>query len=473
MKKLMRLVLVVCTVVMFAATLRPTRAAGGFPSIVTMPKQIAGGKAVTITITNKPAASDAVTLKEWTDAVNRFEKLYPNVTVNGSEYTYAPDTFAALIAGDQVPTMFQVYLTDPQKYIDMGVAADITKIVDANNLRKVYNSDIFNLAIKSNKVYGLPYGAYAMGLGYSLPLLKAAGIAKPPATWDELVKDAKTLTKRDAGVVGFSFINDGSNATGWHFTILGYTFGATPGSIIKNNGGTYTAGFGTGPMVDTLKFIKELRWTDDVLPRETLDWAGNGTALATGKAAMILMAGDQYGWIKSTYKDVDMTTIGFAPIPAGPGGAVSLVGGNMYMISSKASPEEQEAATYFELYRLFDPAEDQAVLEAQKTDNNPIIGGPALPLYTGDYQAARIKFETPYYTLPYANYSAFLDAISAGKVKLQVEPAPAGQAYYGAVGSVVTSVLNDQSVDPAAALATAAQTFQTTQLDQLATAVAK
>jgi len=473
MKKLMRLVLVVCTVVMFAATLRPTHAAGIFPAIVKMPGQVAGGKAVTITVTNKPPSSDAVGLKEWTDEVNRFEKLYPNVTVTGSEYSYAPDSFAALIAGDQVPTMFQVYLTDPQKYIDMGVAADITTIFDANKLRPVFNSDIINLAIKNDKVYGLPYGAYAMGLGYNIPMLKAAGITTPPATWDEVVKDAKLLTNRSGGVVGFSFINDGSNAGGWHFTILGYTFGATPDSIIKNNGGTYSAGFGTGPMVDALKFIKELRWTDDVLPRETLDWAGNGTALATGKAAMILMAGDQYGWLKSTYKDLDMTTMGFAPIPAGPGGSVSLIGGNMYMISAKASPEEQEAATYFELYRLFDPADDQANLEAQKTDNNPIIGGPNLPLYTGDYQAARTAFETSYYTLPYANYSAFLDAISSGKVKLQVEPAPAGQAYYAAVGSVVTSVLNDQTVDPAAALATAAQTFQSTQLDQLATAVAK
>jgi len=199
MKKLMRLVLVVCTVVMFAATLRPTQAAGTFPAIVTMPTQIAGGAAVTITVTNKPPASDAVGLKEWTDEVNRFEKLYPNVTVTGSEYSYAPDSFAALIAGDQVPTMFQVYLTDPQKYIDMGVAADITTIFDANKLRPVFNTDIINLAIKNDKVYGLPYGAYAMGLGYNIPMLKAAGITTPPATWDEVVKDAKLLTNRTAG----------------------------------------------------------------------------------------------------------------------------------------------------------------------------------------------------------------------------------------------------------------------------------
>ena len=471
--KPVRMLLAIAMIVMAAISLGPVRAQATFPSVVKMPDTIAGGRAVTISVTNKPPASDAVGLKEWTDQVGRFEKAYPNVTVQGSEYTYTPDSFAALVAGKQVPTLFQVYLTDPQKYIDLGVAADITSIVDANNLRKVYNSDIINLGIKDNKVYGLPYSAYAMGLAYNIPMLKAAGFSKPPATWDELRTMAKALTKRDSGVVGFSFINDGSNATGWHFTILSYTFGATPADLIKADGnGKYTAGFGQGVTVDALKLIKDLRWTDDVLPHGTNDWAGNGTQLATGNAAMILMAGDQYSWLKRTFKDLDMNTIGFAPIPAGPGGIVSLIGGNMYMVSSAASADEQEAATYFELWRLFDPTEDQFSIQAQKADSNPTIGGPDLPLFVGDYSAARVAFEKPFYTLPYDNYASFLDSIRSGKTKLQVEPSPAGQEYYGAVGAVVTTILTDQTADPAAALSAAAQTFQSTQLDQLATAPA-
>src|SRR5205814_9577846 len=109
--------------------------------------------------------------------------------------------------------MFSVYLTDPQKYIDAGIAQDITDIFDANKLRDVYNSDIISLVTKNNKVYGLPWNAYAMGLGYNIKLLKAAGFDKPPATWDELRTMAKKLTNRDAGVVGFSMINDAGPAT--------------------------------------------------------------------------------------------------------------------------------------------------------------------------------------------------------------------------------------------------------------------
>jgi ABC-type glycerol-3-phosphate transport system substrate-binding protein len=438
-----------------------------------MPDQIAGGRPVTISVTNKPPETDTIALQTWTDQVARFNKLYPNVTVEGLEYTYGPDTFAALIAGDQVPTLFQVYLTDPRKYIDAGVAADISGIFDANKLRSVYNTDIINLTIANDKVYGLPYNAYAMGLGYNIPMLKAAGFDKPPATWDELRTMAKALTNRDAGVSGFSFINDGANAGGWHFTVLAYTFGATPADIIKDEGDTkYTAGFGTGSEVDALNFVKELRWTDDVLPRETLDWGGNGTALATGTAAMALMAGDQYKWIKSSFPETDMSTIGFAPIPAGPGGSVSLTGGDMYMVSAAATDDEKEAATYFELWRLFDPNEEMSSLEGQKAQANVVIGGPALPLFTGDYQAARTAFDTPYYNLPIENYSSFIDGISAGTVKLQVEPVPAGQDYYAAVGAAVSTILTDETADPATVLADTANTFQTTVLDHLADAKA-
>src|SRR5205823_941277 len=141
-----------------------------------------------------------------------------------------------------------------------------------------------------------------------------------------------------------------------------------------------------------LKLVKTLRWTDDVLPRETINWPDNGTKLATGQAAMALMAGDQYAWIKTTYRDTDMSVLGFAPLPAGPGGSVSLIGGDTYMVSSDATDDQKEAAVYWELWHLFDPAHVQTDLEGQKAEENAAVGGPALPLYKGDYQNNRFAF---------------------------------------------------------------------------------
>ncbi len=474
MKTSIRFMLAACLVALLCTTFISTKAAPTLPSIIKMPDQIAGGRPVTFTITNMPQQTDTVKRKQWDDRVARFQKKYSNVTVQGLEYTYDPQTFPAKVAAKQVPTMFSVYLTDPQKFINSGVATDITAIFDANKLRDVFNTDIINLTIKDDKVYGLPWNAYAMGLGYNIKLLKDAGYSKPPATWDELRTMAKALTKRDAGVAGFSMISDAGPATGWHFTVFSYTFGVKPSDIISQGAdGKYVAGFGKGAMVDALSLLKTLRWTDDVLPRETLDWGANGTALATGNAAMVMMAGDQYAWIKLTYRDTDMNNLGFAPLPAGPGGSVSLIGGDTYLVSSDATADQKEAAVYWQLWRTFDPLEVQTDLEAQKAEENAAVGGPILPMYKGDYQANRLAFSKTYYTLPYDNYVAFLDAISSGKVKLQVEPTPAGQEYYQAVASVVSSILTDQNADAAASLKAAAETFQSTQLDRLSAAPAK
>src|SRR6185436_13711769 len=96
-------------------TVEPTFDTMGLPSVITMPDQIAGGREVSITVIGKPADSKPEAVAAWQAGVDRFQKMYPNVTIVGSDYAYAPDTFAALVAGNQVPTLFEVYLTDPGK----------------------------------------------------------------------------------------------------------------------------------------------------------------------------------------------------------------------------------------------------------------------------------------------------------------------------------------------------------------------
>lgn len=452
-----------------AATTKAATSVDAVPAVIKMPAQIAGGRPVKITVSEKPLETNPEAAKKWNEQAARFQKLYPNVTVTGSEYTYAPDTFATLVAGKQVPTLFAAYLTDPGKLVDQGIATDMTTIFDANNLRNVYNPDILSLVIKNNKVYGIPLFAYGMGLAYNITMLKEAGITKPPATWDELAADAKILTKREQGRAGFSFVNDGTVVTGWQYTTLAYAFGAKVTDFIKDNGnGSYTATFNKGAPLDALKYIQDLRWKYDVLPRENLDWAKNGQTFATGQAAMAVMAGDQFSWIRTTYPDVDLKQLYFAPLPANASGtSVSLIGGNVAMISNAASADEKEAATYYRLWTTFDPAEIKASLDLQQVTTGTAIGIPTLPLYFGSYQDNLTKFQKPYNNMPTSNYQEFISAVTSGKVKLQAEPNPNGQDYYAAVGSVVSSILTDKSTDPAGTLDKAATNLQSNILDRL------
>jgi ABC-type glycerol-3-phosphate transport system substrate-binding protein len=445
-----------------AATAAPVEAPAG---TVVFPDQIAGGRPVEISVVGIPPESNPSGLEDWKAAVARFEAKYPNVKVTGNDYAYAPDTFPALVAGDQVPTVFQAYLTDCDMMVSQGIAADLTGYYQAANLDTIYNPTLLGLVSKEDKVYGMPMAAYVMGLAYNIQMLKDAGYDAPPKTWDELGPMAQKLTNRDAGVAGFSFIRGEAHQAGWHGTVIAYNFGLKDTDIVtKSADGKYTAGFNNDQMLAAMNFIKDLQWKYDALPRELLEWPTNGEQLATGKAAMVLMAGSQLAWIKQTYPDVDMNQFGFAPLPAGPDGRmVSLGGGDVAYINAKATPDQIEAGFYYRLFVQFDEGEVKARFEATKTNPTAVIGDPSFPMYVGAFQEKINALTKEYANLPVDNYALF----NSATIYLQNEPQIAGQDYYAALGNVVSQIVTDQNTDVAAALTAASDTFQTNVLDQL------
>jgi ABC-type glycerol-3-phosphate transport system substrate-binding protein len=304
-----------------------------------------------------------------------------------------------------------------------------------------------------------------MGMAYNIQMLKDAGYDAPPTTWEELGPMAQKLTNRDAGVAGFSFIRGEPHQAGWHETVIAYNFGLKDTDIVtKGSDGKYTAAFDNAQTVAALNFIKDLQWKYDALPRELLQWDTNGEQLATGQAAMVLMAGGQLEWIKQTYADVDMNQFGFAPLPAGPDGKmVSLGGGDVAYINAKSTPDQIEAGFYYRLFIQFDEGEVKARFEATKTNPTAVIGEPSYSIYVGPFQEKIAALTKEYANLPVENYELFNNA----SIGLQNEPQIAGQDYYAALGNVVSLIVTDQNTDPAAALTDAAATFQTNVLDQL------
>jgi multiple sugar transport system substrate-binding protein len=436
------------------------------PQVVTMPDQIAGGRDVTITVSDKPTSDQTADLAIWEGQVAKFEAMYPNVKIEGLELKYDPTAFIAMIAGDQLPTIFKTYFTEPEKFIGQDAVSDLTPMFQASGIDKIFNANVLAIASQDGKIYGIPDFAYSLGLAYNIPMLQAAGYDAPPATWDELAEMAVKLTDKDNGVAGFAFINDGSGATGWHYTNIAYGFGATPEDIILPNGdGTYTAKFGEGATVDALQYIKDLRWKYDVLPGATLDWANITEALASDRVAMAIYAGDQFSFMKNQFPDADLSKFGYAPAPAGPTGRAALTGGSLWMIDSAASDDEREAAFYYQIWRQFDAAEYESSIISQ-SEQGRAVGQPVLPLYIGDYQAALEAFRAQYDVLPVENYVLFNDAIKNGDVKLLAEPAAAAQDYYAELGTLVGQLLADESVDPASSLASVAEEFQSFVLEQ-------
>ncbi len=457
--------IVVVLVLILGLQLLPSFAqdAAPVPEVLTLPEQIAGGREVTITVSDLPPTDQAEARATWEATAARFKELYPNVTVEGLELEYNAAAFAALIAGDQLPTLFRTYFTEPSKLIEQGAVADLTPYFEAAGVADVFNPEILEVMSHDGAIYGIPRDAYALGLAYNIPMLEAAGYDAPPATWEELAEMAAALTDRDNNVAGFAFINDGSGAAGWHFTNIAYGFGATPQDIIAiNEDGTLTAGFGEGATVDAMEYVKSLRWEYDVLPGATLDWGSISEALISSRVAMAIYAGDQFNFVYSQFPEADFSLFGYAAAPAGPNGRITLSGGNLWMVSGSATADQQEAATFFQLWRQFDPVEMQTAIEV----TTEAIGMPILPMFVGEYQEQYQAFRAGYNVLPVENYAPFIDAVTSGEVTIQAEPSENVQDYYTEMGVVVSEVLSVENVDVASRLAEAAADFQSFVLDR-------
>ena len=443
---------------------------GELPRVLTMPEQIAGGREVTITVGDVPPESQPAKFKFWQEQVARFEKMYPNVTVEGTDYVYSPDSFPPMLAAGQEPTLFLVYLTDPGMMIRQGVCADLTKIFDEQGLRDVFNPTLIDAVSQDGKIYGIPWNAYSMGLVYNINMFEAAGIDGPPETWDEFVTAADKLTDRDAGVAGFAMCTGEVHQAGWHTTVLAFDYAGfkTEDVAIEQDDGTYKAGFNNDAMLSTLNFIKDLRWKYDVLPLENLVWDTNNIEVALGRAAMSLFAGDCLKWIMENYPEVDMNQFGYAPLPVGPDGKItSLGGGNIFMVSSRATEDQIEAAAYFRLWTYLDPDEIIANFEAGKEDPTVVVGTPLLPTFVGEFQEAYEAVEAKYANMPVENYKPFRDAMKEGKIVIASEGQVAFQEYYALLGEIVSTILVDENADVAALLENAANNYQTGVLDLL------
>lgn len=460
-RKLIRLFIILSILSIAIFTVAGQDDVASVPVVLTLPEQIAEGRPVTITVSNMPSSDQPELRTAWEEQTARFMALYPNVTINGIELQYDPAAYVALAAGNQLPTLFMTYFTEPSKFIPQGVAADLTAYFEASSIAGVFNPAILDITSADGAIYGIPLNAYALGLAYNIEMLAEAGV-EVPTTWEELAIAAQALTDRDAGVSGFAFINDGSGATGWHFTNIAYGFGATPADFIAlNEDGSYTAGYGEGAPVEALQYVSDLRWEYDVLPGATVDWGSLSEALIAERVAMAIYAGDQFNYVYLNFPDADLNKFGYAPAPAGEHGSVSLIGGNVYMVSASADADQQEAATYFQLWRQFDPAEVLADLEATTS----AMGQPILPLHVGEYQEALEAFREPYNVLPVENYSLFNEAVKAGEVTLQPELITAVQEYYSEVGIVVSEVLSNRNVDIPERLASSESEFQSFVLD--------
>ncbi|HEY2672123.1 MAG TPA: sugar ABC transporter substrate-binding protein [Rugosimonospora sp.] len=221
-------------------------------------------------------------------------------------------------------------------------------------------------------IYSLAYGLY-----YNKKMFAAAGIANPPATWDELVTDAKKLTHGNQWGLALEAGNPTENA---HHA---FAFSEQYGGSWFDSSGKPT--FDTDANVAALKRYIDFMATDKIVNPSDVQYTNNTsiTDFATGKAAMILwqaadsgikthgMSPDDYGVAPVPFED---------PAPAGAKHVNSMVAG--INLAVFANTKHKDAALKFVKFMTSD---------AEQTTLNKTYA--SLPTVQGAYSDP--AFQTP------------------------------------------------------------------------------
>ena len=407
-----------------------------------------GDGKVHITVASLIPGSDKAAFKAFDDRVKEFEKANPDIVVKSEEYQWTGPTFATQLAGGTLPDVFNVPFTDSQSLLQAGQLADITAEVKKLPYADTFNENVLAVAKQGDKIYGIPYGPYAMGLSYNRELFQKAGLDpdKPPTTWDEVRADAKTIAEKVPGVAGYMQMTQG-NTGGWELTTTVYARG---GRMETSDGGKTTVTTNNPVTKEALQWLHDLRWEDNSVGSNfLLDWSGINQAFGAGQLAMYPSGSDVLtSLVQQNAVDPKNYGLTMLPIDSSNKDAGVLGGGNVAAVSPKSSQAQKEAAVkwidFYYMQKLLN--EDQAVADAKVlVKSGQPVGVPTLPVFdkaTYDQNMEGIKDEI---NVPQENVAPFTDAIF--DANLVPEPNKHTQELYGALDSVVQAVLTDKNAD--------------------------
>lgn len=330
-----------------------------------------------------------VTIKFWglwesastmNQIINDYAKTNPNVTViyeKKSPQQYR-ETTETQINSQKGPDIF-VYHNTWVPMLRQELAEMPSSVVGANDFKKNYYPTAVNdLKNPAKKLVGVPSGIDGLGLYWNEDIFKAAGIASPPATWQQLAEIAQRLSVKDtAGNIRTAGAALGTASNVDHFSdILGLM-------IIQNGGdlASPTDQLSADSLDYYTHFSKgQTRVWDETMPASTVAFAGGNLAMYFGPS-----------WRAAEFKNANpLLNFKVAPVPQLEGGKIAWASYWAYGVSSKSETQEeswkfvkylQDDQTLIKLYseasktpgRLFGEPYPKVSL-GQKLTSDPIVG---------------------------------------------------------------------------------------------------
>jgi multiple sugar transport system substrate-binding protein len=340
-----------------------------------------------------PALAEDVTVTFWgaygnggnstqQDALNAalipaFEAAHPGIKVKYVDVPYDSllQKLTTSAAGGELPDLVRADLGWVPQFADLGVLVPLSDVMpDFETLGAATYPGTLATNLYKGKYYGLPLDTNTRVMVLNQAALDTAGVSAPPATFDELkalgekLKGTDIQVFADGGLGGWNVFpwiwSGGGNITDPELTkASGYLDSAASVAAVQMLVDLYAAGQIPNLIIGNQGAVG----TSDGLPSENYATILDGPWMAGIWA-------EQYP---------DFTPV-YAPVPAGPGGSVSVVGGEDIVLTTAS--KNQDAALEFIRFTQ----SEQFQIEMAKTGQMTVI--PAF----ADKQAEILPFLAPF-----------------------------------------------------------------------------
>jgi arabinogalactan oligomer/maltooligosaccharide transport system substrate-binding protein len=254
--------------------------------------------------------------------VKAFEAKYPKIKVNyqNVDFTTVEQKFkAAAQSGKGAPDVIRTDVGLIPEYASLHYIAPLDGTAALGDTQDFLPGPM-NTTKYDGKTYGVPSVTDTLGLLYNKDIFAKAGIAKPPATWDELIADSATIKQKVPGVAG-TYVNPDS------YFLFPLLFGE--GADLADPAAKKVT-INSPEAVKAVTEAKKIYDTSSLKVDFANAYDNMQTSFKTGKVAMLIqgpwsVSDDLTG---SAFKGKE-SNLGYAPVPAGSSGkALAPTGGH-------------------------------------------------------------------------------------------------------------------------------------------------
>jgi multiple sugar transport system substrate-binding protein len=282
--------------------------------------------------------------------IPRFQALNPGIKVDQVPFDYndLQQKLTTSTAGGTLPDVIRSDIAWVPQYAKLGVFAPLDRLMpDFKSLAKVTYPGSLATNFYKGHYFGLPLDTNTRVEMYNATALASAGIAAPPKTFAQLLADAPKLKAK--GIYAFA----DSGTGGWNMLPWIWSGGGT----LTNSTFTKATGFLNSPKtVAAVQMLVNLYQAGAIPDLITGNQGALGTedGLAQAKYASILDGPWMFPIFRSAYPAFHLQT---TLVPAGPGGSVSVVGGEDIVITQQS--KQKAAAAKFVRFMLSPWAQTQ------------------------------------------------------------------------------------------------------------------